>query len=195
MKKARMINLIGFVALFFFSACNMPIEQKAEVTPSIVLRFRVNEITEYRTGPGQNYELVGELIAGQEVEAVGRSLNGDYLAFRNPANPTVLWWLMSDNVTGIGDSDSLPIQNLPNLPTPEAVPTMVGGCPTPVGGGPTPVSCGPSAEPAPAAGGCPTPVGGGPTPVSCGPSAEPAPAAGGCPTPVGGGPTPVSCDK
>ena len=195
MIKAKMICLFAFVSLFGLSACNMPTTRTVEDTPPPVLKIRMNVTTEYRTGPGQIYDLVGELNPGQEVEAVGRSLDGDYLVFRNPANPAVLWWLKSENVTVVGDPIGLPISNPPTLSTPIAVPTMVGGCPTPVGGGPTPVSCDTTVDPPPVAGGCPTPVGGGPTPVSCGPSVDPAPVAGGCPTPVGGGPTPVSCSS
>jgi hypothetical protein len=185
--------LIVFAALFALSSCNLPTYQGIKESTSTVLMVSVSELTEYRTGPGQAYNLGGVLNPGQQVEAVGRSPDSDYLLIRDPANPAILWWLKSEHATLTGDPVALPISTPPLPPTPVAAPGFVGGCPTPVGGGPTPVSCPTLVGFPPLVGGCPTPVGGGPTPVSCSGQGGIPPSAGGCPTPVGGGPTPISC--
>ena len=171
--------LIGLVTLLVISACSPLVNPGVNGTQTKVLLVNVNIDTEYLTGPGQVYQKIGVLAAGQVVEAVGRSPDGNFLLIRDPANSGNLYWINSKNVTVPGNPNDLPVA------TPIATPTPVGGCPTPIGGGPTPVDCGV----APSTGGCPTPIGGGPTPVDCGV----APSTDGCPTPIGGGPTAVDC--
>jgi hypothetical protein len=185
MRRARPVHLILLVVLAL-AGCNLSRVKAIEATPSAVLKVSVSVATEYRTGPGDVYDLAGVLIPGQEFEVMGRSSEGDYLLIRDPSHPADLGWLESDGAILSGVPVGLPIPTPP--PTPTSVPASesAGGCPTPIGGGPTPVSCGES----PPSSGCPTPIGGGPTPVSC----DGAPPSSGCPTPIGGGPTPVSCD-
>ena len=178
MRLNKMVFLLLFAVLFVTSGCNLSINLGVNETPT-VLMVTVNINTEYRTGPGSAYETAGSLAAGQLVEAVGRSPDGNYLLIRDPANSEKLYWLDSSSVTMNGNSGNLPAA------TPPATPTPVSGCPTPIGGGPTEVNCGVS----PSTGGCPTPIGGGPTPVDC----SGAPSTSGCPTPIGGGPTPINC--
>jgi len=150
--------LIGLVTLLVISACSPLVNPGVNGTQTKVLLVNVNIDTEYLTGPGQVYQKIGVLAAGQVVEAVGRSPDGNFLLIRDPANSGNLYWINSKNVTVPGNPNDLPVA------TPIATPTPVGGCPTPIGGGPTPVDCGV----APSTGGCPTPIGGGPTPVDCG---------------------------
>ena len=190
MTRVKSLFLIVLPIVFAIAACNLPTALGGQATPSTVLKVSVSVATEYRTGPGQGYDLAGVLNPGQEVEAVGLSPDGEYLLIRDPANPVVLLWLKGDFATIKGNPVLLPISTPPPTPTPVAGSTLLGNCPTPVGGGPTPVSCATQVDGSSSVGGCPTPVGGGPTPVSCtgGPTLV-----GGCPTPVGGGPTPVSC--
>ena len=190
MTRVKTLFLIFPSIVFAIAACNLPTALGGQGTPSTVLKVSVSVATEYRTGPGQGYDLVGVLNPGQEVEAVGLSPDGEYLLVRDPANPVVQVWLKGDFATVKGNPALLPISTPLPTPTPVAGSTLLGNCPTPVGGGPTPVSCATQVDGSLSVGGCPTPVGGGPTPVSCtgGPTLV-----GGCPTPVGGGPTPVSC--
>jgi hypothetical protein len=152
------------LSAILFAACNLPGSGSSEETPTLVLTISVSTATEYRAGPGEAYDLLGVLEPGQEVEAVGRSPEGDYLVIRDPDDPGSLAWLPSDGAITIGNPTGLPTA------VPPPMPTLVGdpgsGCPTPVGGGPTPVSCG-TGDALPAGSGCPTPVGGGPTPVVC----------------------------
>ena len=193
MTRVKTLFLIVLPIVFAIAACNLPTALGGQGTPKTVLKVTVSVATEYRTGPGQGYDLVGVLNPGQEAEAVGLSPDGEYLLIRNPANPVVLLWLKKDFATVTGDPVLLPISTPPPTPTPVGGPTSVGGCPTPVGGGPTPVNCPTLVDGSSLDGGCPTPVGGGPTPVSCATQVGGATLVGGCPTPVGGGPTPVSC--
>ena len=177
------------ILLFGLPACNLqtgPGRLLEQEIPSLsdVPMVHVSTATSCRVGPGQVYDLIGTLIPGQDVEAVGRSAAGDYWLIQYPGSPAVQCWLDVASVTGIGDFQNLPIPTLPSTPTPVVFPGS--GCPSPVPSGPTPVSCG--GPPAPG-GGCPSPVPNGPTPVSCGGP----PPVGGCPSPVPSGPTPVSC--
>jgi hypothetical protein len=193
MKKANSVLIILFASLIVMVACNLPFIQGVGPTPSTVMMISVSTATDYRTGPGQSYDVVGVLNPGVEVQAVGRSADGNYLLIRDPANPANLWWLDGQFVTTTGDPTGLAIFTPPPTPTKVGGPALAGGCPTPVGGGPTPVNC-PTPVGAPTkVGGCPTPVNGGPTPVSCPTLVGPPAKVGGCPTLVNGGPTPVSC--
>jgi hypothetical protein len=181
MTKVVTVLLIVCATLFTLSACNLPNSGGDKETPASALKVSVSVATEYRSGPGQVYDVIGVLNPGREVEAVSRSPDGDYLVIQDPANPTSLVWLKSEYATASGNPAALPISLPPPTPTlvkepeskgggftPVVTPPSVGGCPTPVGGGPTPVSCPTSGEAPPSTGGgCPTPVGGGPTPVSC----------------------------
>jgi hypothetical protein len=193
MTRVKTLFLIFPSIVFAIAACNLPTALGGQGTPSTVLKVSVSVATEYRTGPGQGYDLVGVLNPGQEVEAVGLSPDGEYLLVRDPANPVVQVWLKGDFATVKGNPALLPISTPLPTPTPVAGSTLLGNCPTPVGGGPTPVSCATQVDGSLSVGGCPTPVGGGPTPVSCTTAIGGPTVAGGCPTPVGGGPTPVSC--
>jgi hypothetical protein len=193
MAKVKIVFLVMLAALTL-SVCNLPITQGIDEASSAVPMVTVSMITEYRTGPGQAYEVIGVLNPGQEIEALGRSPDGDYLLIRDPASPVSLGWLKHEDVTVSGNPVALPISTPPPMPTVVTAPELAGGCPTPIGGGPTPVSCdGPTGDSI-STGGCPTPVGGGPTPVSCDRPIGDSTSASGCPTPVGGGPTPISCD-
>ncbi len=211
-------SLVFLMTAFLISSCNLPISQNHNDSPSARLMVSVTTATEYRTGPGEMYDVVGSLSPGQSAEVIGINKEKDYLLILDPANPAVSVWLKHESSNLTGEASGLPIAPPPPLPlveTPHPVPTLgdsptpIGGgstpvssstpvsppspgsgCPTPIGGGPTPVSCPGYGVPS-VESGCPTPIGGGPTPVSCSPVTPPA--SSGCPTPIGGGPTPVSC--
>jgi len=177
--------------LLALSACNLPQSQPTQQASPAVAMVSVSVPSEYRSGPGPAYDLVGELQPGEMVPALGISPDAGYFLIQDPAHPGSLAWLKTDHTTLTGGSPGLPVATPPALPTAAAPTEPVSGCPTPVGGGPTPVSCSGPVTAVPS-GGCPTPVGGGPTPVSCGGPVTAVPGSS-CPTPVGGGPTPVSC--
>jgi hypothetical protein len=162
-------------------AGNSPGSKVPEIKDTAVLTL--NEEATCLSGPGQGFDEVGMLSAGQVAEALGKSPEGDYWVIQYPAEPATLCWVANASVVVSGNPQIVPVATPPATPTlpnsPEA------GCPSPVPSGPTPVSCGAP----PAVGGCPSPVPSGPTPVSCGAP----PAGSGCPSPVPSGPTPVSC--
>jgi hypothetical protein len=91
MKKIHAVFVIGFVVLFVISACSPLVNQGVNETQTKGFLVTVNIDTEYRTGPGEIYKKIGMLAAGQVVEAVGRSPDGNYLLFRDPAHPENLY--------------------------------------------------------------------------------------------------------
>ena len=103
MTRVKTLFLIVLPIVFAIAACNLPTALGGQGTPKTVLKVTVSVATEYRTGPGQGYDLVGVLNPGQEAEAVGLSPDGEYLLIRNPANPVVLLWLKKDFATVTGD--------------------------------------------------------------------------------------------
>jgi hypothetical protein len=193
MTNAKTTSLIVLVTMVLVSACNLPVEMEADAPLATVMTVGVSAPTEYRTGPGPGYELAGTLNPDQQVEAVARNPEGNYLLIRESGSGIILGWIASESATIAGNPFILPTAAPSSLPSPVASSPSVSGCPSPVGGGPTPVSCPTRVEGAPVVSGCPSPVGGGPTPLSCPTLIEGPAEVSGCPSPVGGGPTPVSC--
>ena len=74
-----------------------------------------------RSGPATDYALVGTLLAGQQVTAVGRSPGGDWVEIVFPAGPGGLAWVYSYLVTLSG---SLPVVEPPPTPTLVVTPTI-----------------------------------------------------------------------
>jgi hypothetical protein len=74
-----------------------------------------------RSGPGTDYALVGNLLAGQQATAVGRSPGGDWVEIAFPAGPGGLAWVYSYLVTLSG---SLPVVEPPPTPTLLVTPTI-----------------------------------------------------------------------
>jgi len=161
-------------------AGNSPGSKVPEIKDTAVLTL--NEEATCLSGPGQGFDEVGMLSAGQVAEALGKSPEGDYWVIQYPAEPATLCWVANASVVVSGNPQIVPVATPPATPTlpnsPEA------GCPSPVPSGPTPVSCGAP----PSGSGCPSPVPSGPTPVYCGPDLG-----SGCPPAYTGGPTLVSC--
>ena len=98
------------------SACNLPGEiMDGEPNPN-TLMVSVSTETGYRSGPGPAYDVLGVLQPGQQVEAVGRSPEGDYLVIRNPDDPTSLAWLPSEDIITTGNCKGLPTAVPPPMP-------------------------------------------------------------------------------
>jgi hypothetical protein len=74
-----------------------------------------------RSGPNTNYPLVGVLIAGQRVSALGRTVGGDWIQIAYPGVPGGVAWVYSPLVVVEG---SLPIVEPPPTPTPRTTPTI-----------------------------------------------------------------------
>ena len=74
-----------------------------------------------RSGPSGGYPIVGVLVAGQQVPALGRSPGGDWIMVVYPGVPEGVAWVYSFLVTLQG---SLPIVEPPPTPTPLVTPTI-----------------------------------------------------------------------
>lgn len=74
-----------------------------------------------RSGPSTDYPLVGVLIAGQRVAALGRSLGGDWVQIAYPGVEGGTAWVYSPLVTLEG---SPPLVEPPPTPTPKTTPTI-----------------------------------------------------------------------
>jgi hypothetical protein len=213
MKRSRFILLAILAVLVFLSACNLPIEKRIPEPVLLTPMVSVKSATEIRSGPGDEFKLIGIIEPDQKAALIGQTPEGDYWIIQYLDNPQIAGWISSKSAIVSGDTKIVPIVTLSaevqlteivltqvvfQSPTP-APPTPVitevefaAGCPTPIGGGPTPVSINGSCGSPAVGSGCPTPIGGGPTPVSINGSCVSPAVSSGCPTPIGGGPTPVS---
>ncbi len=70
-----------------------------------------------RSGPGTAFPLVGILVVGQEVPALGRSPGGDWIKVVYPGAPDGTGWVFSPYVRLI--QGELPILEIPPTPVPE----------------------------------------------------------------------------
>ncbi len=75
-----------------------------------------------RSGPGVIYPLVGVLIVGQEMPALGRTAGGDWILIVYPGVPEGQGWVYSSLVSVYGGE--LPIIEPPPTPTPQFTPTI-----------------------------------------------------------------------
>lgn len=74
-----------------------------------------------RSGPSVDYPIVGVLVAGQRVPALGRSPGGDWVLVVYPGVAEGVAWVYSFLITLQG---SLPIVEPPPTPTPLVTPTI-----------------------------------------------------------------------
>ena len=74
-----------------------------------------------RSGPGVDYELVGKLLPGQQVPALGRSVGGDWVQIEFAGGPEGKAWVYSYLVSLSG---SVPVVEPPATPTPRVTPTI-----------------------------------------------------------------------
>lgn len=74
-----------------------------------------------RSGPSTDYPVVGVLIAGQRVPALGRTVGGDWVQIAYPGTPGGIAWVYSPLVVVEG---SLPLVEPPPTPTPRTTPTV-----------------------------------------------------------------------
>ena len=75
-----------------------------------------------RSGPGtKGYEIIGVLIVGQQVPALGRSVGGDWIQIAYPGVPGNVGWVY---VPLVDLNGSVPIVEPPPTPTPRVTPTI-----------------------------------------------------------------------
>jgi uncharacterized protein YraI len=66
------VSLLVLAGLLLVTACSLPTAFGVQATELSVFPVSVTAAAENRSGPGPAYALVGELIPGQKVEAIGR---------------------------------------------------------------------------------------------------------------------------
>lgn len=80
------------------------------------------ETINVRSGPSTyDYPVIGVLIAGQEVPALGRSPGGDWIQIAYPGAEGNVAWVYAFNVELFG---SMPVVEPPPTPTPRTTPTI-----------------------------------------------------------------------
>jgi len=80
------------------------------------------ETVNVRSGPSTyDYPVIGVLIAGQEVPALGRSRGGEWIQIAYPGAPGNVAWVYAFTVELFG---SLPVVESPPTPTPATTPTI-----------------------------------------------------------------------
>ncbi len=84
-----------------------PAEPSATDTP-VPIMAKVNRVTNCRTGPAGNYDLVAQYQAGQMLQVVAKDLGNTYWFVQNPEKPEEQCYLMAQNVTINGDTSALP---------------------------------------------------------------------------------------
>lgn len=77
----------------------------------------VSKSTHCRAGPGEEYESLGALHAGEAVQVVGRSADVNYWIIRNPRSPSQLCWLSGKYASVTGIVGALPVFTSPPRPT------------------------------------------------------------------------------
>ncbi|MEW6093515.1 MAG: SH3 domain-containing protein [Chloroflexota bacterium] len=102
---------------FTFTPSNTPLPTLT-YTPQVPM-VSVSVDTNCRTGPGQPYDIVGVLHVGETAEVVGQAPYGGSWIIKNPDGAGTCW-LWDQYATVIGDTQGLPIYDIPPTPTPAA---------------------------------------------------------------------------
>ena len=88
----------------------------------VIVRDNEQGFANVRSGPGTvGYEIVGVLVVGQQVPALGRSPGGDWIQIAYPGVPGGVAWIWVDLVDVSG---TLPVIEPPPTPTPAVTPTI-----------------------------------------------------------------------
>lgn len=134
MKPLVVLALVGLISALFLLAdkpasvsAQQPTVAVATVTGTPKGPFvRVTSDQEQinvRYGPKTTYDIVGVLVAGQEVPALGKTAAGDWIQISYLGIPEGVAWVYSFLVTVIGGAE-LPIVEPPPLPTPRITSTI-----------------------------------------------------------------------
>lgn len=102
---------------FTFTPSNTPLPTFT-FTPSVPM-VSVSVDTNCRTGPGEPYDKIGVLHVGESAEVVGKAPYGGSWIIKNPDGAGTCW-LWDQYATVIGDTQGLPVADIPPTPTPTA---------------------------------------------------------------------------
>lgn len=90
--------------------------------PTAVVRRDIDQDSvNVRSGPNAKYDIIGVLIVGQTVPALGRTPGGDWIQIFYPGVPDSVGWVYSPLLSVEG---GLPIVEPPPTPTPRTTPTV-----------------------------------------------------------------------
>lgn len=84
-------------------------------TPRVLLASPKEQPVNCRFGPGTSYAVIGALILGRQAEMIGRNSDSTWWYVRNPSNPSTSCWLSAEFVQTVGDVQSLPVVNSPDI--------------------------------------------------------------------------------
>ena len=84
-------------------------------TPSVFLASAKDQPVNCRFGPATSYAVIGALLVGRQAEMIGRNTDSTWWFVRNPSDPSTSCWLSAEFVVTVGDVQSLPIANLPDI--------------------------------------------------------------------------------
>ena len=84
-------------------------------TPSVFLAAPKDQPVNCRFGPGTAYTVIGALVVGRQAEMIGRNQDSTWWYVRNPSDPSVSCWLSAEFVEVVGDVQSLPVVNPPEI--------------------------------------------------------------------------------
>lgn len=89
-----------------------------------IIRVNLDQLEiNVRSGPGTEYDIVGVVVAGEELPAYGKSAAGLWIQVYYPGVPAGVAWVYSPLVTVISGGE-LPIMEPPPTSTPRVTPTV-----------------------------------------------------------------------
>lgn len=106
--------------VFQIPTVSIPTVTSSPSVATIVVTLEQEQIN-VRAGPNTDYPIVGVLIAGQRVPALGRTVGGDWIQIVYPGVPGGKAWVYAPLVNVEG---SLPLVEPPPTPTPRTTPTV-----------------------------------------------------------------------
>ena len=84
-------------------------------TPSVFLASPKDQPVNCRFGPATSYAVIGALLLGRQAEIIGRNTDSTWWYVRNPSDPSTSCWLSAEFVQTVGDVQSLPVANSPDI--------------------------------------------------------------------------------
>jgi hypothetical protein len=84
-------------------------------TPNVFLASPKDQPVNCRFGPATSYAVIGALLQGRQAEIIGRNTDSTWWYVRNPSDPSTSCWLSAEFVLTVGDVQSLPIANSPEI--------------------------------------------------------------------------------
>ena len=85
--------------------------------------INVTDITNVRSGPSTETDIVDRLPAGAQIPVVGKLESGEWWVIEVAAAPDGIGWVAAEVVEFVGDSATVPVVTPPDAPTPTATPT------------------------------------------------------------------------